>query len=542
MSWSTAFLAALGRQETKRHRVRPVQVPTWVTTGGSDWVLTSDSSSMGLVIGPGGTSTGAKLSLPDWTSTLGGFTVQLFGDPREFRDHYWRGQIVVHEVSFAGWGDRWEPVEAGCIEGLSMSGDRVYTLTCSDLQSALRSRYVQQAQRWSLFSQWGIDSADPNATWKNESNAYTYVSIAYVAGNAVLYLDDKTKIAQPAADSALGGIVIVRPDLPDTRPASTGNNCSFRLLFTGSGSNYLSGVTTFGYGGLAGHAHDVNAVSTHYVQTVPGFVGNPVTILKDVLRGTGVASSPPTFSYSLGADLVDEADMDAWADLVAPTAGRSDKWLMMSDEVQTDGLGYLQGWARRAGIWLTMRQGKLTARAALAPWGDTHLLRSGPHRDGVIRGEYMVPGSERITDGGGGGANQVYECRVIGSISLQSPAYYTSVTHDVTSHPSDPVHLVDLSDTLYDSTDESYQRESVAYRIAPWVLMPPDAIEFQYTDPTARGLCPGDLVTFQCPHLDYRAGQLVDVPGMILSLDPDHWGDGPTRISAALAVPTSWRS
>jgi len=527
MSWSSAFRQALAEGRPLRHRLRTVTPPDNVTRE-LQWTIGATVGDTGLVLTGRGSSGGQSVSVGSWDSSIGGWMAEVAGDPRRFRDVSWRGQIVVHECA-SSTGD-WEPVEAGVYDDIEGSDSNVYRLRFRDLTAALQTRYTTTAARWSLFDGWAVDPDDPDAS--SVIVNHTHTSASWNVGGTTMQLDDLSQIGTPTE----GGLVCVHPERPDTRPSATDRG-RFYLRFTGAsadtGVGNLTGLSTFDVA-LAGRRYNIGTWVT--VQRAAGMVGHPMDIVSGMLTDTPPASTPTNFSFGLPASLTDAEDIARWRALCSPSSG-SDEWVLLTDYAWPNALGSLRDWLSVAGLWLSMRQGRLTVRCCVDPAGMSEASVTARQVFGAITGDWCVPGSVHHTDWGGGLGSEYYRVTVV------SPADSADYTNTVHSHPAEDQHVVDLSDRL--AYNEPAQRDLTAARIQPWVLTLPESIELAYLNPLARGLCPGDLLAMHLPHVGGRADQTGSYDGrigMVISADPDWWGNGPTKIRLSVPPPLWWQS
>lgn len=527
MSWSPAFREALARNAPRRHRVRTLPPPIGLTDPGLDWTLTADASSVGVVLAGSGSTTGAQLSVPSWQSTVGAWTVDLVGDARPLLARIWRGQLVVHEVSLDGGA--WEPVEIGVVEDLRGTDTGRWELVCLEATAALRSRYTTSEREQPLFSLYGLREDQEGGL----PPTYGRLAEAYSVG--------ETDLDVYYASAARGDTGIGQGRLVCLGP-TTGQR--FYVRYTGTSSDTLTGCTDRVYGTTPRYT-----LSDAYFTTVPFIEDHPSDIVRKILCSTGSTSDTPsaagngtydtlprTWGYGLPHWLVDHADIDEWKPRLAPATG-ADDWVMLTEYQQPDALGYLQTWLARAGMWLTVRQGRFTVRGIVDPAGMATASTSAPLAFGRLSGQWVVPGSLRWSAWGGAGSVEYREARV-----------YTATSEDreestVRSHPSEWSYGVDLRDTIW-SNEYAHQR-LILDRLAPWVLTLCERLEVDVMHPLARGLAVGDVILLDFRHWGGRdvltsGGTYDGRAAVVCSVDCDWWSDRPTRLVLATPPPQWW--
>lgn len=513
MSWSLDFRAALVQGLPRRHRVRSVP---WAAGDalslGEEWVLSSERQSHGLTIASGGSTAGAELAVGDWTTTIGTWRVPLVGMPGPLLRRIRRGQLVVHEVGFPGWADsRWQVVQIGSVASFDGEPGR-WTLTLRDIVSTLRSRITRTVTSAPLFHDLPLTGT---------------LAAGYTAGDATLTV---SALPSPSVIPTGGsGMVRMRPD----------TDSEFRLLFTGTttGPNRLTGVSTAVLGTTA-----TNVANGSTIAYGAYLEDEPAEIAAQILTSTGGLGNgpydvlPAAWGLGLPQEYLDVEDLRYWRDYVKPSSGVGD-WVLVSDEEQPEGIRYVAAWLARGGLFPIQRQGALTVRAAVNPAGVTSTLASESVTFGRLSGDLVVPGSIRWSAWGGGFEEPREGIIVTSAGSGAGSGDATFEAQDGLPYREADEDQHDLSDTLW--SNQTAQRDAIMDRLLPWECRSPERLELDTTHPLAAGLCPGDIVTLHLSYFGGRAewqtGAYDGRPAMVVRVDPDIWGGGPTSLVLAVA-------
>jgi hypothetical protein len=543
MGWSDAFVDALAAGASRRHRVRSLPGPVGSDVGVTDWTITGGAESLGVVLKGTGSTAGAHLSVPDWSSSIGGFTIDLVGDARPLLQRVWKGQFVVHEVSLDGGA--WEPVQLGVVEALRGTDEGEWALDCLDGLAALRSRYTIFEREQPLFSLYGL----------TDSEAETGVAISETGGGTMGTLT--TEQYDPGNEATLSVLVGTRlvgdTDTNAGRLAvvDPGAGNRFFVRFTGSTATTITGCTDSVYMRESAGPARIKAPGK-VIQTVPFIEDHPLDIIRKILVSNGRSSDTPsapangpyntlprTWGYGIPEWLVDHEDIDDWIKVLSPASG-SAAWTMISEMQQTDGLGFLQAWLARGLKWLTIRQGRYTVRGAVDPAGMSAALSNVSVHFGRLSGRYVVPGSLRWSAWGGSGAVEYRRIRVYTATQIGE-----STASTVRSQPCEDEYAIPLQDTIW-SNQHAHQALLIQCA-APWVLTLCERLDVECNHPLAKGLAPGDVVLLDFAHW---GGRDVTVNGgvydgraaLVTGVDPDWWGDGPTKLTFATPPKTWWTS
>ena len=505
--------------------MRSLPAPGEIASPPGDWTITADAQSLGVVIADtGGRTLGASLDIGTWQSTIGAWSVDLVGDPAALFQRIAKGQRVVHEVSLGGGA--WEPVQSGVVHDYSADDTGRGRLECLDPTAMLRSRTTTTADELPLFAGFGLTDAEDE---DGLTAARATLAESYEANDqSTLLVAGVTPFTY--ADTSGGRLATIGP-LGARR---------FYYRYTGtSGTQTLTGGTDDVYGTRARY----NA-GDDWAQVVPFVEDHPLDIARKILCSTGSSSDTPTtpangtydtlprtWGFAVPDWLIDHDDIDQWKPRLTPASGASD-WTMITEYVQPDGLAYLQSWLARAGLFITHRQGRLTVRGVVDPDGMSEASESGSTSMGYLSGADVVPGSLRWSAWDG---TEYSEVRAF------TATHDSAVSGAVKTFPNGRSYWVDLRDTIW--SNESAHQALICARLAPWLLTIPERLEIDVVHPLARGLAPGDVVRLDFPHWGGRdvasEGPYDGRYAMVTRVDPDWWGDAPTRLVLA-TPPRSW--
>ena len=354
MSWSATFREQLAAtQQSPLFRFQVIADGTTTAEGvGGSFVAGSYEYSIPYYSSSGGAATGLQIGasivagsvsvtsqsvqLQSWSSTLGAFSVQIAGDSSELYEKAPRGALCRLLMGFDGMAaEDFEPVAIGVVQNVrGIPG--IVTVECWDLLSALKSRITTDSTKLPLYS---------------EVPATTTLASGYSAGATSLVLTSATGFERETGGS---GVVKVTPNTGDP----------FYLKFTNIVGSTLTVEATASFGTTAADASAGNAaVSTAYLS------GHPLVLLEKTLASTGAGTNgardtlPQAWGYGISADWIDTGSLDNWRSEVLQAASGAYTWDVLIDAPIDDGLSFWAGLLATAGMWPTVRQGKLCARA-----------------------------------------------------------------------------------------------------------------------------------------------------------------------------------
>lgn len=343
MSWSSDFLAALGNGvQAPLFRLERLQV--YLEPGSPYSVAslpqlgTDDRAS----IGRGGVQVQGQTLSPrgPWSATIGAFSVEIVGSAYNLRRALTKGTIVGLHCGLPSSPGLyvWERIAVGQVTNLRWAGGR-YTLECRDFLSALPTR-LNTDYTWSTLF-YALHSTTLTANEAVASGTYDVVGSAAAWGKET---------------GGLGAL----------RVTPTSGDPYFRLY-----SATTATTITISAPGTATvmDTTDVGATSGDVVDEVAYLQGHPIDVLRKVLAskdGTNGAYDllPAHCGLAIADELLDHVDMDNWKALVVKVASGAYTWQLAVDTVVDDAIAWLADIISSSGLFLAMRQGQLTVRAA----------------------------------------------------------------------------------------------------------------------------------------------------------------------------------
>ena len=160
----------------------------------------------------------------------------------------------------------------------------------------------------------------------------------------------------------------------------------FIVTFSSQAGAVLSGVAGTTYGPLPSFA----AVGST-VQEVAWMVGHPLRVARRILASTGAGTNgpddvyPAAWGFGLPAAYIDSAGFAQWESLTAPSTGTHA--VRVVSTTPQDGLSWLEGVLSSYGMWMTMRQGEVTGRAAVDYGATRPPLVMTLDRTRILRGD-----------------------------------------------------------------------------------------------------------------------------------------------------------
>lgn len=341
MSWSGDFIAGLGEATTAlRWIVEVVQVNN---EPGRPWSCAShrglaDSRCISV---RGVRQQGSTLSPRSWSTSVGVVTVELVGDIGEFHQRVTRGTVLAVLCGLPGMADTdFQRVAIGPYRSMRAGRSDRFTIEILDLFSAMTQRWDTATYANSLFQ--GVEGGSTLAA-------------AYTAGDGSIEVASTSPFQRETGET---GAVLVTPSSGDP----------FYLTYTGTASSptRLTGLSATGQLGTTA----VNAASGNSVTNVAYLYGHPLEIVRKILtsRGGGTNGSfdtlPAYWGLGLAYDLLDHDDINNWQNNVLVATSGSYYWEMVVPEAVDDAYGWITDTWAQAGIFPTIRQGKITWRAA----------------------------------------------------------------------------------------------------------------------------------------------------------------------------------
>lgn len=435
MSWSDAFLDALASGATsRRYLLRTVNC---YAEPGYYAAVCSHAGMEGIRGIVSVTTRSQRLQPATWSSSLGGFDVQVAGLDaiRHVMEHFSRGTVLELLCYMAHL-----PEEDGARIGLGVMVDYslsrgVLTMTCVDLVTATRARMDRDSTDCNLFS----DLPGARA-----------LTAGYTAGDATLSFATTVGFQRETGGS---GAVMVTPTTGDP----------FFLTYTGKTGTTLTGVSAAGVMGTTA----VNASIGDNVSFCAYLSGHPMDIARKLLTSREQSNGtydvyPYQWGLGFNAELVDNEDTDQFRALVVATSGTY-AWAFAQLGVVDDGYAWLSDFLGRAGLFLTMRQGRVTVRCGQDPYAAGAYIEAALHHSDL----------EEPVDVSGFDQDHAVEanvCRVLTS----GGSLTDSTAYDAATLPATRRKDYDLSDRV--SSNASAVRDGELARLATLATRIPERL------------------------------------------------------------------
>ncbi len=350
MSWSSDFVAALSAPSiTPIYRLRFWKPST--NSVGEDVTIYSNSGD--LRIGADGVQVRGTSVIPSrWSVSFGGFSLDLVGDMRPYKDQFNRGSMVILECAFMGLAS-WQTIALGQLDRIS--GFRgVYSATFKDIISALQSR---------------IDT--------RYSSAYTYnklfftaalnarVTHTWTAGHTTLQVANASIFEKMTGQQGVVYCVPASADPFYMRWTSVDTVANTITLDTGNASH----PSTASASNLAVNDLVYNAVRIS---------GTPYSFLAKIVTSTGTGTNGPydklPANWSTGApipySMYDQADAQATSAYLKPSTGTFYNWDFVFNAPLDNGLRSVLNLLANCGQWPVFRQDSFSWRGCTDPTGQ----------------------------------------------------------------------------------------------------------------------------------------------------------------------------
>jgi hypothetical protein len=194
--------------------------------------------------------------------------------------------------------------------------------------------------------------------------------------------------------------------------------------------------------------------------------GHPMDIARKLLtsreESNGAYDLLP-FEWGLGfnAELVDDDDSDQFRALVTATSG-SYSWAFGQLATVTDGYAFLSDFLARGGLFLTMRQGRVTVRAGQDPYA------AGAYIEAALQYHDLEEEPE-VSGFDGDHTVEANVCRV-----LSASSFTDSTAYDAATLPATRRRDYDLSDRV--SSNESATRAGDSARLSVLATRIPERV------------------------------------------------------------------
>ena len=333
MAWTPTFSAALGESIVRLELRVGTTGTAHMLIAPQTWSETWRAGRAEIVQG-GLELEGEDLSLPDVSTTHGGFTVRLLGSALATTADRVRPGVIL-EVNAAlpavgKVGATFERLAVGVVESVGAPGSGEVEIVAQGLGALLGGRL-------------DTTTTDP-ALFASAGTVLTQVDASYAPGDTTITVVDTSGWA----DLDNYGIYYLR----------VGSNI---LRATGRTATTFTGVT----GGRLGTT-DASASAADDVEMIACLYGHPIEETYKLLTSTGLGTNGPNdvlpqdWGLAMPSALVDRTTVDVLRTALGIGSWEVEMW---SDAPVSNPLAWLEGYLAPLGFFVTLRQGQIAVRA-----------------------------------------------------------------------------------------------------------------------------------------------------------------------------------
>ena len=364
MGWSDTFIESLNNsQYTPFYQLRFLDVGNSI---GQDFVINSTGNAPFKIGRAGVQVQGTKVIPSRWSSTFGGFTVDVVGNIREILLRIKKGAFA--EVACSINGSPLERIAIGQLSNIVRQGmTEQYKFQFKDLLSAFQNTTNSSVGAVPTPS----TSNPPQQPLFFQTGISTPLTSAWNLADASMSVTDNSKFVKAATEN---GIIKVYKN-------STPNDFYFLEI---AAIDYAA--NTFDTSPFSAQVYPSEIVA-YFLPTTSGgstaeacarLDGHPCDIIGKVLTSTGGGTNGSLdlypISWSIGGgfnhDIFDKGDADYQKQLIRGATSLSYSWRLVYDEPVTDGFRNILNKAANVGQWAVMRQGAISWRCCTDPEGQ----------------------------------------------------------------------------------------------------------------------------------------------------------------------------
>ena len=471
MAWSDAFIQRISAP-TRSGEIWIVEVfeAYQEPNGGSYSISTAEGYGTETIMAGPPRITGSRLTPVTWASTVGSCSVDIAGEIRTLERHITRGTVVRVLCGFVGWQySDFEVVTWGMVWDRVGSGVS-HTLEIRDPISALQNR---------------MSTLPPEGFNTNEHT--TTLSANYTVGNATITV---------GATSSF--------EYDTTTPIGVIKIASFYLTYTGQTATTFTGVSAAGQFGTTA----ANAAAGDTVTEAVILRGHPLEVALRLLLSRGVTGNssydhyPEKWGWGIHQQLIDIDDVEDWRDNVVKVASGSYQWDVIIEGRWDNPGSSLVGLLQSAGLYATIRQGKLTIRG-----GKNPVMSSTP----PYLADYAIDDDDIVADWSGITSSM---CDPNHATEYRFARFSTNATTLETDEgatgtlPSERSYTYDCSDIVF--SNESAVRTEMSDRLSTCVLRVPNAVRLRLAGMRFAALAPGDVIALRTERISGRIDYTAD--------------------------------
>lgn len=453
---------------------------------------------------------GSRLDIGAWRVSVGGWSVELAGDLDIFRTRCPRGALCSLYAGGVGWdSSRFQRIAFGTFTVCTSEGTRrgvQHVAHFSGPAGVLMHRIASSYSTVALF---------------HDAGGNTTLASDYTAGDATV------SVASAAPfDRQSSGVGVLK-----ITPAS--GDPAFYLKWDGLSGTVIdinpAGAVVFG-------TPRAFSATGSTVEHVAYLYGHPFDLVRKILLsnngstiGAGYNLYPSAWSIRLPDDFVDISDIDAWESAIQVASG-----IYAWEYLQADTVGNAWSWLSdllsEAGMWVTMRQGALTMRAAQNPFNPVVSPTLHIHESDVV-GAWSFEDYDQATASEQGRASASTAIDHATGGESKTIRFNTRVR---TTPVSDADQTWDLSDRVFDSVIRADMQADLLNRLDPWAFEIAERLRVDLGLEWAR-LTAGDLVSVTLPvwgRTTLTRYGYDSQPCLVVSVEPD-FSSGVCRVELA---------
>lgn len=364
MGWSQSFVESLNRGQYK-----PIYQLRFLDVGNSigNQIIIESTGSAPFKVGRGGvTVSGTRVMPARWSSTFGGFTVEIVGDIREILLRTKKGSFAEVLCSIAG--SPLERIAMGQLQNIIRQGmTEQFLFQFKDLLSAFQT--TTNSSVGAVPSPSVLNPTQQPLFWK--TGIVTPIASAWNLGDASMTVTDASNFVKAATENGIIKVYKNSTSSDDYYIEIASINYGANTFDTSPYSAQVYPSERVGYM-LPTSAGGSSAV------TCARLDGHPCDIIGKVLTSTaggnnGALDLYPV-SWSVGGgfnhDIFDKGDADYHKQIIRAATSLSYSWRLVYDQPIDNGFRNILNIAASCGQWAVMRQGSISWRACTDPEGD----------------------------------------------------------------------------------------------------------------------------------------------------------------------------
>lgn len=363
MSWSNQFVDRLNRSQYK-----PIYQLHFLNVGnsiGDRFVVNSSGNAPLKIADTGARVAGTRVIPSRWSTTFGGFQVDVVGNARELFQLTAKGSFAELYCSIDG--SNLERIAIGQLQSITRTGlKNQFSLVFKDLLSAFQTTInsdvgstptptASNPPQQPLFFQTGIS---------------TQLTNSWSLGDATMEVTDVSKFVKASSENGI--IQVYKGSDPDTvyYIEIAGIDYSLNEFDTSPYSVQVYPSENLGF-------HLPTGSGGSFAVSCARLDGHPCDIIGKVLTSTGNGTNGSLdlypVSWSIGGgfnhDIFDKSDADLQKQIIRGSSSTNYEWRLVYASPVANGFRSILNVAAACGQWAVMRQGSISYRGCVDPEG-----------------------------------------------------------------------------------------------------------------------------------------------------------------------------